>query len=262
MKIIELINRGGFGRVEKVLLKDGSSGALKTFDPQFSVNTHDELEKLKKRFEREVRILSSLDSKFVIPVLDYDLKTENPWFLMPLAECSLADTIENFRKDQNSAQSAITDILNSLEYLHKADYVHRDLKPQNVLLHQGKWKLSDFGLILPPSTQTTKLTSTYSNWGTAGYCAPEQALDFRSVDSTADIYAFGCILHDIYSGEPRIPYQQYSGPEPVGIIIEKCTEISSNRRFKTVQKLRGDLPPLWWTPGYATATLASYSAGE
>ena len=90
---------------------------------------------------------------------------------MPLAEYSLADVIENVQKDHRAAQAALTDVLNAFEYLLKANYVHRDLKPQNVLLHEGKWNLSDFGLILPPSTQTTKLTSTYSNWGTAAYCA-------------------------------------------------------------------------------------------
>jgi hypothetical protein len=80
-----------------------------------------------------------------------------------------------------------------------------------------------------------------SNWGTAAYCAPEQAIDFRGSTPAVDIYAFGCILHDIYANVPRVPYQRQTAPGAIGAVIEKCTEQRPEKRFKSIQALRGTL---------------------
>jgi eukaryotic-like serine/threonine-protein kinase len=87
----------------------------------------------------------------------------------------------------------------------------------------------------------SQLTSIDSSWGTAGYCAPEQAEDFRGATLSVDIYAFGCILHDLFVGTIRIPYQRYYTPTPIGMVIEKCTETHHEKRFKNISSLRGIL---------------------
>ncbi len=196
MNVIDIINRGGFGRVERVALSDGTVLAQKVFDPTQDVIAGSDIDKLKKRFKREVRVQSSLSGDFFVPVIAFDLDTDQPWFTMPLCERNYSVQIAEDKAKGIVSPQPLADILNALEALHLLGYTHRDLKPQNILLHEGRWKLSDFGLVLPSASETTQLTSTDSAWGTQMYCAPEQAQDFRGVTLQADVYSFGCILHD------------------------------------------------------------------
>lgn len=240
MRVISEIARGGFGIVDKVELDDGTVVARKTFQPSFHLPAH-EFQKIKARFIREIRIQSTIQSEYFITITKFDLDCENPWYLMPLAEKNFQQQIEEDRCQGKISSSALADIMNALEELHRLGFVHRDLKPQNILLHEGKWKLTDFGLIRPPKDATTQLTSTGSNWGTEMYCAPEQALAFRNATHSVDIYSFGCILHDIFENSPRLPYNRQTGNGVVGTIIEKCTEIHPNKRFQDIKSLRSSL---------------------
>lgn len=240
MSTVRNIDRGGFGIVDEIVLPDGTHVARKTLDPLMPL-TSSEMEKLEARFKREVGVQSSLKSECFVPILNYDLDDSKPWFTMPLAEKNFLKEIEECRSKSQVPQSALADILNALEELHQLGFVHRDLKPQNILFTNGKWKLTDFGLVRINKSTTTMLTSTGSNWGTEEYCAPEQAIAFRSVNYLVDIYAFGCILHDIFVGTPRVPYSRQTGPGAIGTIIEKCTEVKPEKRFKTIQALRGSL---------------------
>jgi hypothetical protein len=241
MRLIRVINNGGFGRVEEVELPSTKRAARKVFDPEPFFVAAAGVTKLKERFKREVKVQSALDPKFCMPVLDVGLAAEPPWFTMPLADRSLRDEINDARAANTIPKKALADVLNALEAIHELGYVHRDLKPENVLLHASRWKLSDFGLVRPPAGQTTVLTSTDSAWGTAPYAAPEQCSDFRNVGPAADIFAFGCMLHDIVSGAQRVPYAQQTAAGPVGRIIEKCTEVNPAKRFASIRTLRGAL---------------------
>ena len=240
-------------------MKDGTRLARKTFSPNVTGLTASDLAKLKARFEREIRVQSSLDGTGFIPILHSDLTESEPWYLMPIADRNFSEQIEIDKASGSIPHAAFADILNSLEQVHKLGFVHRDLKPQNVLLHDGIWKLSDFGLVLPVSSSTSKLTSAASAWGTTAYCAPEQTIDFHGVGPAADIFAFGCILHDVFANTPRIPYSRQTAPGPIGAVIEKCTELRSDKRFKSIQALRSVLMTLLAN----TASLAvSPEAGE
>jgi eukaryotic-like serine/threonine-protein kinase len=241
MEVIAKINRGGFGLVEKVRLNDGSIVARKTFSPSVPAQSYADRQKLLKRFQREVKFQSSFKSNAICPVLAWDLEAESPWFTMPLAETTLAEEILRARTENYVPTQALADVLNGLEELHQLGFVHRDLKPQNVLLIEGVWKLTDFGLILPPTGSTAQLTSIGSAWGTPEYAAPEQSSEFHTVGPGADIYAFGCILHDIFGQPPRVPYAKQTAIGQVGVIIERCTEQRPIKRFVSVSALRGVL---------------------
>jgi eukaryotic-like serine/threonine-protein kinase len=262
MQILSLIARGGFGRVEKVMLNDGTLAALKTFEPRPHADAGS-VEKMRKRFAREVRTQRALLSASFLPVIAADLDCESPWFSMPLAERSLQTEIGEYQQTGEVPHQAFADLLNGLEELHALEMVHRDLKPQNVLLHDGVWKLADFGLILPPMGETTQLTSSGSAWGTEAYAPPEQVVGFHSCGPAADIYAFGCVLHDFFGTAGRVPYSRHTAPGPIGTIIEKCTEREANRRFKTIRALRGALlSTLAITPTIAVGNAAATWAAK
>ncbi len=231
------IGRGGFGVVERVRDSRGRSFARKTFLPaqHIPVDVHD---KLRKRFKREVKIQEQLGGNEILPVLASDLDERNPWFVMPLAEKTYESQIKEDRRTGTVNIDAIADILNGLQYLHDLGFVHRDLNPKNILLHEGHWKLSDLGAVLPPTGHTVTLTEGTVIY-TEQYCSPEQRNDFHSAQASADVYAFGCILHDIFGTPPRIPYAKHHAPGPIGIIIEKCTEPNPARRpsVKVLRKM-------------------------
>lgn len=240
LKSVREINRGGFGIIDEVTCDDGKNYARKTFSPQDTSNP-DLLNKLKDRFIREVKTQKKLPRDLFIPILYEELNVDNPWFLMPVAEDVYINEINNC-KHENRTPEGLSDILNSLEFLHSKTLVHRDLKPQNILKHEGVWKLADFGLITQNKDILSQTITTSNNaFGTMNYCAPEQITEFRRVTHLADIYSFGAILHDIFTNESRVPCSELTATGEIGLVIEKCTKIKKEKRFNNVNILRNKL---------------------
>ena len=251
MRKKHLINRGGFGVVHEVDNSDGCRLAMKSFDPPTA--DPEEREKLRKRFAREVRVQSQIQHPNIMPIVDFDLETSPPWFTMPLAQQSFEQKIAADRAQGEVDIAAWQDILAAVEELHRLGYVHRDLKPANVLLVDDKWVLADFGLILPIARDTTILTSSQSAYGSHYYAAPEQASDFRNTPEQADIFALGCILHDMVVREAtRVPFAQIRCGGAYGPILEKCTEFEAKKRFPKIAALRAALFDLWRTSQFET----------
>ncbi len=252
MKTIRSIDRGGFGVVHEVEDAGERRLARKSFEPQV---VGPDREKLRKRFAREVRIQSQLHHPNIMPVVDQDLDADPPWFTMPLASESLADKLARDHKVGSFDTHPWQDILAAVEELHRLGYVHRDLKPQNILYVGEVWVLSDFGLVLPTARETTVLTGTNSAYGSHFYAAPEQAQDFRNTPEAADIFALGCILHDAVVPNPgRIPFAQIREDGSYGPILEKCTEADPRKRFPSIGALRAALYELWRTSEFRGPT--------
>ena len=238
MKKIRKINQGGYGVVFEVELSDGSRVALKEFAPT-GVNTASELTKLRKRFGREVKMQKILQKYGTLPILDEDLTSDPPWFTMPLATQTYIEQIQDDRRDGKITSEPLADILNCLEQIHQRGIVHRDLKPANILKLNDQWYLGDLGLVMSPDlTANTKLTTIGSAYGSIAYMAPEQLNDFSHVTFAADIYSFGCILHDLVDGGVRQPYGVASTNGKWDPVIRKCTAFDPLSRFASIKALR------------------------
>lgn len=233
-RFVENIARGGFGVVDKVQLTDGSMVARKSFAP---INaTGKRFKKLRKRFVREVRTQARI-KEGVIPVLDHDLDSETPWFLMPLAERTFRDALDEGALQ--SIEESFLRVLDLVDLLHKGGYIHRDLKPENILCSEGDWYLADFGLVSAGEGEEN-FTSEDSRWGSRAYSAPEIYQCFGKADHRADIYSLGCILHDMYSehAEHRVPYKEQSTLCEMGPVIRRATSVQPRERFGSVAELK------------------------
>jgi serine/threonine protein kinase len=242
VKVIGNINRGGFGIIDEVECDDGNRYARKTFSPSDIFKSDKALcDRLKVRFIREVKTQKILPIDYFIPILFDDLVSANPYFIMPLADDVYTNEIAKCKSESRNPEG-LGDILNALEFLHDKGLVHRDLKPQNILKHNGAWKLADFGLITQDKEILSQtITTSKQAFGTTMYCAPEQVAEFNRITPQADIYSFGAILHDIFTDGNRVPYSELGGPDEIGQIISKCTRPKKEQRFKNIKSIRTKL---------------------
>ncbi|NUX55966.1 serine/threonine-protein kinase [Paraburkholderia youngii] len=243
LRNVRELGHGGFGRVYEVVDPNGVRAALKTLEPEKHVGDVLTQGELTARFAREVRYQSAMDHPNVVRILGHHLTGTPPWFVMPLAECTMEQELSKDRTFGGSLARVLYDILSGLEALHAAGYVHRDLKPSNVLRYRDpagapQYAVSDFGLMSSPNGTSTTLTPSDAGGGTPLYAAPELVTNLKRATPAADIYSFGAILHDIFVGTKRTPYSQLQGPGLIGEVIEKCTRRLPRLRYRDVVELR------------------------
>ena len=239
MKAIRTIGQGGFGIVDLLQDENGNSFARKTFKfNQANSFSTEYVENIKKRFIREANVQAAIDHQNIVPVLQKDIANDPPFYIMPLADSSLADDIVKNKDLAGKGISAIMDILSGLEKLHSIGIIHRDLKPANVLNMKGSYAISDFGLMSIKDTKISALTQTGMRMGSDYYTAPEIVADLRLASVQSDIYSVGCILHDMYGATTRIPCNEINDSGHFSDVILGCTRRDPTRRFRSVTQLR------------------------
>lgn len=165
-----------------------------------------------ERFRREVLLAAKLQHPHVVPVLTAGEIDDLPWFTMPYVDGdSLRQRLEHGALPIGEAVSILRDVARALAYAHGQGIVHRDIKPDNVLLSAGSATVTDFGIAKAISAARTDagqhgatLTQVGTSIGTPAYMAPEQAAGDPDTDHRADLYAFGVMAYEIIAG--RTPF--------------------------------------------------------
>src|SRR5262249_2343098 len=175
--------------------------ALKLLAPELA-----EDERFRERFLRESKLAASLDHPSIIPIYDAGDVHGQLYIAMRYVEGS--DLKELLRREgalePSRALALLTPLAGALDFAHARGLVHRDVKPSNVLLDSDEHVyLADFGLTKSASDRSA-LTATGRIMGTVDYAAPEQ-IEGKPVDSAADVYSLGCLLHECLAGEVPFP---------------------------------------------------------
>lgn len=195
------LGRGGMATVE--LARDEQLGRKVAIKRLATTLTGDDV--FRERFLREARMAANLSHPNIVGIFDVGEEDGVPYIVMEYVEgTTLADVIaRDGPTDPDRAVDLILQVCAGLEHAHEAGLVHRDIKPQNLLVRaDDAVKIADFGIARP--VDGTQLTLAGTILGTAAYVAPEQALGER-VTGAADIYSLGAVAYELLSGRP--PYE-------------------------------------------------------
>jgi formylglycine-generating enzyme required for sulfatase activity/predicted Ser/Thr protein kinase len=203
--IVSKIGDGGMGDVYRGRhVGDGRELAIK----QIAIRL-DHAEDFRRRFEREFRVLETLEHDNVVRAHSFGEAHGLLWFAMELvAGTDLAKYLKTIggRMGMREAVDCILQAARGLAHAHEKNIVHRDIKPSNLMRRpNGRIVVLDLGLAKFTSESAADFTSTGRNLGTPDYMAPEQAVDAKSVDHRADIYSLGATLWACLAGKVMFP---------------------------------------------------------
>ncbi|MDZ4388111.1 MAG: protein kinase [Gemmatimonadales bacterium] len=187
------------------------------------------------RFTREVEIAAKLSHPNILPVYDSGELGGILYYVMPVVEGeSLPARLK--REKQLPVAEALRlarEVAEALAYAHKRGFVHRDIKPANILLSDGHALVADFGIARAMEQGGEALTQTGLAIGTPHYMSPEQASGALDIDGRTDIYALGCVLYEMLTGEPP-----FTGPTAHAVLARSLTEAP-----RPIEQTRTSLPP-------------------
>jgi serine/threonine-protein kinase len=202
--------------------------ALKVLHPEIAATLGPD------RFEREIRVSARLQHAHILPMLDSGEAAGYLWFTMPYVRGeSLRDRMR--REGPLPVEEALRimhEALQALACAHGEGVVHRDVKPENLLLAQdGSTLVADFGIARALGGGESALTETGLVVGTPAYMSPEQATG-GAVDGRSDLYSLACVCYEMLAGEPP-----YTGPTPQAIIAKRLHDA-----VPRVRRLRPSVP--------------------
>ena len=206
----EVIAEGGMAQVRHGRdLKLKRDVAIKILRAQFASSPE-----FLDRFHREAELSAQLSHPNLVSVFDVGREGELHFIVMELLPGrTLKDLTANGPLPTERAVELAREVALGMAFAHQRGLVHRDLKPQNVLLSDsGHAKVADFGLAL--GEESTQLTQPGTVWGTVQYLSPEQAQGMAA-DSRSDIYSLGAILFELLSGQPP-----FEGATPAAIMMK------------------------------------------
>jgi serine/threonine-protein kinase len=185
------------------------------------------------RFLAEIKTTANLQHPHILGLFDSGEADGLVFYVMPYVEGeSLRDRLT--REKQLPIDEAVRiarEVADALDYAHRHGVVHRDIKPENILLHGRHAQVTDFGIALAASRSEGggRMTETGMSLGTPQYMSPEQAMGEREITPRADVYALGCVLYEMLTGEPP-----FTGPTAQAIVARVMTEqprsLTSQRR--------------------------------
>ena len=225
------LGRGGMATVYLAHdLKHRRPVAIKVLAPELAAALG------RERFLREIETAARLTHPHILPLHDSGEADGLLYYVMPYIEGeSLRDRLD--REKQLAIADAVTitcAVANALSYAHSHDVVHRDVKPENILLSNDEAIVADFGIAAAiDAAGGGKLTRTGIVLGTPAYMSPEQGAGDQTLDGRSDVYSLGCVLYEMLAGEPP-----FTGPTSQAIIAKRFTDpVPSARR------LRETVPP-------------------
>ncbi len=186
--------------------------AIKVLHPELSAVLGTE------RFLKEIELTASLQHPHILPLFDSGSADGLVFYVMPFVDGeTLRARID--REQQLPVVDAVRiaqDVASALDYAHKRGVVHRDVKPENILLHEGRPMVADFGIALAvKEAGGQRMTQTGLSLGTPQYMAPEQAMGEKTVDARADVFALGAVTYEMLAGEPP-----FTGPTMQAIVAK------------------------------------------
>jgi len=228
-EIEQLVGHGGMSSVYKA--KDSlleRHVALKILHEQYSSD-----EDFVERFKREARSVAQLQHPNIVTVIDRGEEDGRQYIVFEFidGENLKEHVVRAGRLEVQEALEIAVEVARGLAFAHEQGLVHRDVKPQNILLNgDGRAKVTDFGIAR--SVEVDGMTQTGTVLGTSNYIAPEQASG-QPVDAHSDVYALGVVLYELLAGEVPFPGESF-----IAVAMKHMHEPAPN-----LLDVRGDVPP-------------------
>ena len=242
------IGSGGAGDVYEV--EDRVTGVVRAlkllYESRFSSG------RSRERFFAEAKLMAKLHHPAVLPVYDVAMHRSRPFFVMEFAK---RGTVKDWSSRAVAPLNPLDvgrmalQILDGLAYAHDWRIVHRDVKPENILIvEKGRFKLADFGVAKYDDPTRSDVTKSGDHLGTLGFMAPEQRIDARNATAMSDIYGMGAVLFSTLSLCAQPPVELYrmdiTGesfplvPRDYAKIIRKATSARPSDRYASARAMR------------------------